>query len=297
MDSCAKNKVIGLIKNRSTSGFMSIKFNNRNYVLSNPCSFDTIVQMLAVTYCDSTAYTKFVTERKVESTLWQLIFYLLRDSVTVQTYRKRVEILSNLFSGDLILNDITYLSVEQSIDTMLNMLLKNDESVKIDEICSSCNYKRSEKKPFLTICVTEKMLTKRQLNLLINQEISQLFKSKICQMCTDIIEVTVVLGEHVFFNLINLNNTTDALFTDTRILLNHIPKSISTPQSQYYLRGLGTTPDIQQSTTSYKTIDHYHAHTFRNPINSWQIYDGIKEKVHSINENTRVNLQIILYSK
>jgi len=43
---------------------MSVKFNNGNYVLSNTCSFDTIVQMLAVAYCDSTAYTKYVKEKK-----------------------------------------------------------------------------------------------------------------------------------------------------------------------------------------------------------------------------------------
>jgi len=149
----------------------------------------------------------------------------------------------------------------------------------------------------LTICVTEKIPTKRQLNLLINKEIKQPYNSKMCQMCNGIIEVTAIFGEHVFFNLINLNNTTDALFTDTRILLNHIPKYITTPQTQYYLRGLGTTLDMQQSTTSYETIGHYHAHTFRNPINSWQIYNGVKEKVDSVNENTKVNLQIILYSK
>ena len=223
IDSRSKTKVIGLIKNGCTSRFMSVKCNNGNYVLSNTCSFDTIVQMLAVAYCDSTAYTKYVMEKKEESTLWQLIFCLLRDGVTVQTYRKRVEILSSLFSGEPILNGITYLSVEQSIDSMLNMLLKNYESVQIEENCSSCKFERSEKKPFLTICVTEKMPTKRQLNLLINQEMKQLYDSKICQMCNGIIEVTVILGEHVFFNLINLNNTTDALFMDTRILLNHIP--------------------------------------------------------------------------
>jgi len=288
MDSRAKTKVIGLIKNGSISRFMSVKFNNKNYVLSNTCSFDTIVQMLAVAYCDSSTYTKYVMEKKEENTLWELIFCLLRDGVTVQTYKKRVAILSNLCSGELILN---------GIDSMLNMLLKNYESVVIEENCNSCKFKRLDKKPFLTICVKEKMPTKRQLNLLINDEINQLYNSAInCQVCNDIIEVNVVLGEHVFFNLINLNNTTDALFTDTRILLNHIPKSISTPQSQYYLRGLGTTPDNQQSTTSYETIGHYHAHTFRNPINSWQIYDDTKEKVHSVNENTKVNLQIILYS-
>jgi len=50
IDSRAKTKVIGLIKNGSKSKFMSVKCNNGNYVLSNTCSFDTIVQMLAVAY-------------------------------------------------------------------------------------------------------------------------------------------------------------------------------------------------------------------------------------------------------
>lgn len=222
---------------------------------------------------------------------------MLRDGVTVQTYKKRDEILSNLYPGEPILNGITYLSIEQSIDSMLNMLLKNYESVQIEEKCSSCKFERSEKKPLLTICVTEKMPTKRQLNLLINKEIKLLYNSTFCKKCTGLTEVTVVLGEHIFFNLINLNNTTDAQFTDTRILLNHIPKYISTLQSQYYLRGLGTTPDSQQLITSHTAIGHYHAHAFRNPIDSWQIYDDIKEKVLTVSENTKVNLQIILYSK
>lgn len=63
--------------------------------------------MLAVAYCDSTAYTKYVIEKKDQSTLWQLIFCLLRDGVTVQTYKKRVEILSDLYPGEPILNGTT----------------------------------------------------------------------------------------------------------------------------------------------------------------------------------------------
>jgi len=113
----------------------------------------------------------------------------------------------DIFSRKPILNGITYLSVEQSIDSMLNMLLKNYESVQIEEKCSSCKFEWFDKKTFLTICVTEKMPTKRQLNLLINNKIKQLNNPNICQMCTGIVEVTVVFGEHLFFNLINLNNT------------------------------------------------------------------------------------------
>jgi hypothetical protein len=71
IDSLAKTKVIGLIQNGRKSKFISVKCNNSNYFLSNTCSFDSIVQMLAVAYCDSIAYTKYVTEKKEKSTLWQ----------------------------------------------------------------------------------------------------------------------------------------------------------------------------------------------------------------------------------
>lgn len=297
IDSRAKTKVIGLIKNGSRSNLMSVKFKNCNYVLSNTCAFDTIVQILAEAYCDSTLYAKYVKQKTDESTLWQLIFCLLRDGVTVQTYKKRVEILSNLYSGESMVNGIIYLSVEQSIDTMLNVLLKNYESVKIREKCSLCKFERSEKKSFLTLCVTEKIPTKIQLTSLINKEIKQLCTNTKCQFCYGTIEVTVIFEEHLFFNMINLNNTTDAIFTDTRIVLSHIPKYISTPQFEYSLRGLGTTPDYQQIATSYKTIGHYHAHAYRNPIDLWQMYDDTKEKVQTVNKNTKVNLQILMYSK
>lgn len=73
MDSRSKTKTIGFIKNCSNSNFMSIKLNNNNYVLSNTCSFDTIIQMLAVACCDSTTYSNYVLQKKKKNTLWNLI--------------------------------------------------------------------------------------------------------------------------------------------------------------------------------------------------------------------------------
>lgn len=108
---------------------------------------------------------------------------------------------------------------------------------------------------------------------------------------------TLKFGHHIFFNLINLNNTLDGKFTDTRLRLNHIPKCIKTLEQPYYLRGSVTTPDYQQEATSHEMLGHYQAHACRHPINIWQVYDDNQEKVYSVNENTQVNVQVLMYTK
>lgn len=93
INSQAKNHTIELIRNGSTSKFRSIKLKSKNVFLSNTCAFDSIVQILAGGYCDSTDYGTFVSDNKTINLLWNLIFTLLKDEVTVQTYRKRAIIL------------------------------------------------------------------------------------------------------------------------------------------------------------------------------------------------------------
>lgn len=110
-------------------------------------------------------------------------------------------------------------------------------------------------------------------------------------------KATTTFGNHIFFNLINLNNTIGQI-TDTRMCLNHIPKQINILESLYYLRGTVTTPNNQQDVTSHTILGHYHAHTYRHPkINTWQLYDDNKDKMYTLNEKTQINAQLIMYSK
>lgn len=60
LDSKAKTNIIGLIKNRSHSEFKSIQLDSENFVLSNTCDFDSVLQILAVVYCDSNEYATFI---------------------------------------------------------------------------------------------------------------------------------------------------------------------------------------------------------------------------------------------
>jgi len=89
----------------------------------------------------------------------------------------------------------------------------------------------------------------------------------------------------------------DSQFTDTSLRLNHIPKHIQISELTFYLRGSVTTPDNQQEVTSHTLIGHYHAHAYRNPTNIWQFYDDTYDKVYTLNDNTQVNVQLIMYSK
>lgn len=67
---------------------------------------------------------------------------------------------------------------------MLIKLLQDDESVNIIEKCDSCVHEKVEKKPFITVCVSEKNPTKRQIGKLLNFEIKSLYDSACCKVCS-----------------------------------------------------------------------------------------------------------------
>lgn len=297
MNSKAKTKSIGLIQNGNKSKFKSIILDDGSYVLSNTCAFDSVIQILAVAYCDSVEYKSYVDEKKNVNELWHLVSTVLRDGLTVQTYRKRAKILKQFYPVEPMFNGVGYLSVEQAVDNLLIKLLGDDESVEIVRRCSSCGYEHKEKNQCITVCVQEKYLTNRLLDNLLTTEINHLYDTTNCKSCSRDMIANPQFGKHIFFNMINLNNTIDSPFTVMSLRLNHIPKHLNISELSYYLRGSVTTPDNQQEITSHTLIGHYHAHTYRNPMNIWQLYDDIKDKVHTLHENSQVNVQFIMYSK
>lgn len=246
-------------------------------MLSNTCAFDSIVQILAVAYCDSNEYATFVMKKKNESTLWHLIFALLRDGVTLQTYKKRAKILKQLYPGEPMINGITLLSVKQAADSMLIKLLQNEESVEIIEKCISCNHEKIEKKQCITVCASEKNPTKRQIEYLLNFEINNLQQSFRCKLFSKVLDLILKFGYHIFFNLINLNNSMDAKFTNTNLQLKNIPKSLTVSETEYYFRRSVTTPDNQKQTISHD--------------------NDTKEKVYAIRDCKKVNIQILMFYK
>lgn len=297
LDSKAKIKVIGLVKNGNTSKFKPIQLDGENYVILNTCAFDSVTQILVVAYCDSNDYASFVIKRKNESTLWHLVFALLRDGVTIQTYKKRANILKQLYPGEPTTNGTTILSVEQPVDNMLMKLLQNDESVEIVEKCTSCDHEKIMKKPYLTVCVSVKNPTEKQIYKILNLEINNLFNYVRCKFCSKLFNLIPKFGYHIFFNIINLNKSMNAQFTDTNLQLKYIPKCLTVSGTEYYFRGSVTTPDCQKQATSYDMVGHYHAHTYRHPINVWQMYDDTKEKVYTISDREKVNVQILMFSR
>lgn len=148
---------------------------------------------------------------------------------------------------------------------MLIKLLRNEESVEIIEKCTSCNHEKNEKKQYITVCVSEKNPTKRLIEYLLNFEINNLQHSFRCKCCSKVLDLIPKFGYHIFFNLINLNNSLDAQFTDTNLQLKNIPKSLTISDTEYYFRGSVTIiiNDKQKQTISYDTIGHYHAHTLK----------------------------------
>lgn len=97
------------------------------------------------------------------------------------------------------INGITLLSVEQAADSMLIKLLQNEESVEIIEKCSSCNHEKIEKKQYITVCVSEKNPTKRQIEYLLNFEINTLQQSFRCKFCSKVLDLISQIWLSYFF--------------------------------------------------------------------------------------------------
>lgn len=207
------------------------------------------------------------------------------------------KILKQLYPGEPMANGVVYLSAEQSVDNLLIKLLGDDESIEIVQSCSSCGYEHIVNKQYLTVCIPEKNQTKRLLENVLCREINDLYNTTQCRKCNGDVDATPKFQKHIFFNLINLNNTKEGQFTDTSLRLNHVPKYLNISELPYCLRGSVTTSKEQQRATSYTSIGHYHAHTYRYPISVWQMYDDTKDKVETPNEKTLVYVQMLMYSR
>jgi hypothetical protein len=90
--------------------------------------------------------------------------------------KKRAYILKQFYPGEIMVNNITFLLDEQTVDSMLIKLLKNYESIKIIEKCRSRFHEKVEKKPYTPVFGSEKNATDK-LKKLLKFEIKCLYNS------------------------------------------------------------------------------------------------------------------------
>jgi hypothetical protein len=95
-----KNKVVGLLKNGNVLNLKSIKINNKEYCVTNTCTFDSTFQLICSSYVDSDVYADFV-NLNWTNLFFGLISNAIRDGINSQIYKKRANILLNFVSKSI----------------------------------------------------------------------------------------------------------------------------------------------------------------------------------------------------
>lgn len=306
----AKKRTIGLLKNGGTTKLHPIKLNKMKAIFTNTCAIDSLIQILAVAYCDSIVFSNFVDNNIEYHTLWALIANLLRDGVTVQTYKKRGMILSEICDGQPVPGDLMLFSAEQSIDTLISRLFTEMPSAVLKVNCQTCNKNTLREIIIFTSCVEVSSLHE------VNEEfVREQFKNSVkefiesAKCCNDSnnagmrkrrrccsVEKAIQLSQFLMFSFNNLHPNATDIGIDVKIKLKDIPKQIEITEETFYLQGVVTTP-LGQSSADYNSLGHYTCHCYREPLQIWQLYDDLKEHVVNVNENTTVSTQLYVYAK
>ena len=134
-----KSIVIGILQNGSLSKLSPVLINNKHFVVTNTCAFDSIVHALCVSMCDSPLYNQFINSKKEDLLLFNLVFNALRDGVNVQTYKKRAIILESITDKENILKSsyIYHINSETTIELLIQKLFKDYPSRIITTSSSS----------------------------------------------------------------------------------------------------------------------------------------------------------------
>jgi hypothetical protein len=82
-----KNKVAGLLKNGNYLNLKSIKINNKEYYVTNICTFDSIFQLICSSYVNSDVFADFVNLNSINLFI-ELISNVIRDGINSQIYKK-----------------------------------------------------------------------------------------------------------------------------------------------------------------------------------------------------------------
>lgn len=89
---------ISLLRNGHLVNLKPIRLANRALVtLSNTCGFDSLVQLMASTFCDSETFKQLIMLNQESSEISALVYDLVKNGVTRKTYRLRAETLSKVF--------------------------------------------------------------------------------------------------------------------------------------------------------------------------------------------------------
>jgi len=180
----SKATVIGLLKNGSDSHLQAVTIENESYSLQYTCAFDSIFQIVYVASADSLDFNFFVTHHPSQQ-FFSMIASAVKDGITAQTYRKRAQLLLNMYPAEnLKFNGATRLHTLNCVTTVQWIVrgLFNDFPSLCHEIeCLSCNSTTTKTLHIMVASFPTPMTNVKNLQQLLCAEIER--STRRCGQC------------------------------------------------------------------------------------------------------------------
>jgi hypothetical protein len=130
---------VGLLKNGNFLNLKSIKINNKEYCVTNTCTFDSIFQLICSSYVNSDVYADFVNLNST-NLFFELISNAIRDGINSQIYKKRANILLNFISKsiDEMSDELIILNAACTAKFLIQKIFETYPTYKEGNECPQC---------------------------------------------------------------------------------------------------------------------------------------------------------------
>lgn len=271
-----------------TSDLQGVCINRKYYSMINTCAFDTLVQVLSNAYACSEEYQNFTNAAKNTYKLFEIIANLVRDQVTVQTYRKRALLLNQIFKsrpGKMKNHFIT--DTRTTVTYLASTLLRKWPSAEEIRSCNSCSRKVRRPRTIMTLNID---LHQIDFASAITETLYS--SAKVCESdecgSTDVV-VDVVPGKQLLFETATTKKPYDLICK-----FENITKDILITGKKYFLRGI--IEFRAPNSDDVSAMGHYVANWDTNRMIFETIDDLLKDTKLQKERNSTGRCQLIIYS-
>lgn len=284
--SSRKSLPIGILKNgnRSTE-LKSLKINNKKYILTNTCAFDSICQVFAAAVSDSDIYRRHFEIDK--SNLFKNFVLDISKNISSNSYKVRGKLLRKMSKVIELPNKLLQIQCQNTSKTVIDNFFKEIPSVIENYRCTVSAHNETIKRALFSIALNPHDIVnlKQYLDEYLLEAETICNYSNDNNVCTQKRQRSFILqNTHLIIELVNpeLPEEDSVALNDStqfQVSLSSIPQKLFIQQTEYCLRGIicFTPPDTVDKLTD---IGHYRAICLRSD-DQWELYDDMNDKKNS----------------
>ncbi|KAL6416405.1 hypothetical protein ACFW04_013521 [Cataglyphis niger] len=115
----------------------SVHIGKKKYSLTNTCAFDSILQLFIAAYFDTENIKDFIST-EIDFIFFELIKEVVTYGIKKSSYRLRVEILRQIFSGNISSNNCILIDCQVTVGFLCRKLFTQYPTFRETSRCSNC---------------------------------------------------------------------------------------------------------------------------------------------------------------